>query len=225
MNKDGLRKMQGHYVRLQPPATQVGLPVDDDWIIADCTDNAVQLRHATSSAVAIVGYDGVYSYFSDPARTTPQRNSGFLQLLVNVDIKNDGKTNVVPIPPPRLSSPSGTQSRNPLDADIARLAERDYRSLWLGARAAIKYLLIVGDCNDHDVYSALAPIGLGDGTENVLSRICEVVRLVERVKPPTPPEKHRFAFNESVFTINPRFRTVLERLVAEDGELQARWRL
>jgi hypothetical protein len=103
MNKGHATKLVGQRVRLQPPAKRSGLPVDDDWLIVEVTDVSATMEHADTKRVAIVGLDGIHSYFIDAARTTPTQKYGFLQLHVQVDIAAEGSVNVTPLPPPRAA--------------------------------------------------------------------------------------------------------------------------
>ena len=57
-------------------------------------DESVTLEHAGTKSAAIVGLDGIYSYFTDPSRTTPTQKCGFLQLLVQVGIAANGTVSV-----------------------------------------------------------------------------------------------------------------------------------
>jgi hypothetical protein len=141
VNKSQAAKLVGQRVRLQPAAKHSGVPADDDWLVTTVTDESVTLENVETKRVAVLGFDGIHQYFTDAARTTPTQKCGFLQLHVQVDIAGDGNLSVTPLPPPRATA----STLNPLDAETASLAVRQYRSLWTAARAAVAYLLITGD--------------------------------------------------------------------------------
>ncbi len=215
MNKSQAAKLVGQRVRLQPVARHAGLAVDDDWFVAAVADESVTIRHAETKSVAVVGLDGIYSYFTDPSHTTPTQKCGFLQLLVQVDIAADGAVSVTPLPPPRATGPTV----NPLDAETARVATQQYRSLWTAARAAVAYLLITGDATSQQVFQALGPAGYSDGESNILARIASATQVIQRVEVSDTKQTLLLGYRGR-YTINPRFRTALEHLVAKDEELR-----
>jgi hypothetical protein len=193
------------------------VPLDDDWLVVAVSDEAVTIEHTQTKSIAVVGLDGIYSYFTDPARSTPTERCGFLQLHVQVDIAADGSVSVTPLPPPRAIGSVAVV--DPLEAETARLAAQQYRSLWLAARATIRHLLTAGDATEQQVFTALAPIGYSDGERNVLARIASATQLVQRVQRDDTRETRLVGYT-GPYTINPTFTAALKRLVANDQELR-----
>ncbi|MBI3493809.1 MAG: hypothetical protein HY047_18835 [Acidobacteria bacterium] len=219
MKKNQLAKSVGRLVKLQPAANgPLGEPIDEDWRVADVTDDAVVLEHVQSKSIAHVGLDGVFSYLTDAhGRRTSTEKRGFLQLLMQITIAADGAVRVTPLAPPRItpSVPS------PLDVETARLAKQQYDSFWPAARGAIRALLIAGDMTGQQVFHYL--IGKGepcDGAE-ILGRIASCSNLVQRSQPEDTREVRLLGYS-GTYTVNPRFRTALEQLVVEDPELRRR---
>lgn len=65
-------------------------------------------------------------------------------------------------------------------------------------------------------------IGRGEsGEEGVLGRMASASNLVQRVHPEDTREVRLFGYR-GPYTINPTFRSALERLVAEDPDLPQR---
>jgi hypothetical protein len=121
--------------------------------------------------------------------------------------------------PLELTSVQGEPVVSPLETETARFAEQQYRSLWLGARATIRHLLVAGDSTEQQVFTALAPTGYGDGDRNVLARIASVTQLVQRVQREDTRETRLLGYT-GPYTVNPTFRSALEQFVAEDEELR-----
>jgi len=204
MNKEQARKLAGQIVRLQPVARRSGRPVDDEWFVVAVAEESVTIQHVETKSVAVVGLDGIFSYFTDPSRTTPTQKCGFLQLLVQVDIAADDAVSVTPLPPPRATGPTV----NPLDAETARLATQQYRSLWTAARAAVAYLLITGDATSPQVFQALGPAGYSDGDSNILARIASATQVIQRVEVSDTKQTLLLGYRGR-YTINTRFRLEL----------------
>jgi hypothetical protein len=134
---------------------------------------------------------------------------------MQVDIAADGTVSIVPLPPPRATATTAS----PLDADTARLAAEQYRSLWPGARAAVAHLLIAGDATEQELGAAIGPRGYSDGSGNLLARIASATQLVQRFEAADSKATILLGYRGR-YTINPRFRAALERLVSEDTELR-----
>lgn len=114
VNKDKLATSLGHRVRLQPPARGPADRVfDDDWCIKDVTKAFIEIENLRTSDTAKVGLDAIYTYFTDPSRTTAAHSYGFLQLHAQVRISPDGAITVTPLPPPRASATPSAEL-NPL---------------------------------------------------------------------------------------------------------------
>jgi hypothetical protein len=82
MKTDELAKSVGDIFKLDPPAVDTrGVSVDDDWKLIEVLDGRAKLENTRTAAVALIGLDGIYSRFSDPARTTPNQKYAVLQLF------------------------------------------------------------------------------------------------------------------------------------------------
>jgi hypothetical protein len=216
MNKGQASKAWvGQKIRLQPPARRSGVAADDDWLVVALDDDSVTLEHARTRAAAVVGFDCIRAYFSEPGRNTLTQKYGCLQLLVQVDITPDGKVSTTPLPLQALTSPVV----NPLQTDAGQLAAQRYRSLWTAARAAVAYLLVAGASTEQQVFAALAPIGYGDGEANVLARIAQVTQLVQRVQQEDTKATRLLGYS-GAYMVNPVFGPALQQLVGEDEELR-----
>jgi hypothetical protein len=216
MNKDQARKLAAERirVRLQPPARRAGIAADDDWLVAAVDDESVKLEHTAMHTVAVIGHDGVDSYFSEPGRNTPTQRYGCLRLFVQVDIRPDGTVSTTPLPRQALA----TSSVDPLDTDAGRLATQRYRSLPLAWRATVAYLLSVGSATEQQVAATLAPIGFADGGQNVLAGIANTTQLVQRVQQEDTKATILLGYR-GPYRANPAMEAALRVLVAQDPEL------
>jgi len=102
MNKEQLRKSIGQYVRIRPQAEHFDgskeLPtLDDDWIIGR-VDAHVELSNTRTGDTAILGFDHIHSYYSDPGRDSGGVKYGFLQLNVQVSV-GGRPCKIEPLPP------------------------------------------------------------------------------------------------------------------------------
>ena len=117
MNKSQLQKLVGHVVKLDPAAMDAGGSlVDDDWRVTRVTDDAIDLQNEQTGATVVMGPDGVYSYFTDAARSTSAQKYGTLQLHMQVTLLRDGRTLAKPLPPPK-------QARGRLEDEIRNAVE------------------------------------------------------------------------------------------------------
>ena len=115
MNKDQAKKLDGHMVRLQPPARgPQNETCDDDWLVRVLSDDTLQLINTSRSGSLMLGVDHIFSYFTDAARSTPALRFGFLQLLSQVQIAKDGQVTAAPLPPPRTAGQAPAPSFDPL---------------------------------------------------------------------------------------------------------------
>ena len=81
MNHEQFKKCIGQTLRLEPAAIGPdGRPTDDDWEVVESDDSrkAATLHNRTRGGEAVVGFDHVKNYDSDPARGT---GFGFLNML------------------------------------------------------------------------------------------------------------------------------------------------
>lgn len=91
MNKDKLRKLSNFRVRLRPIAkrfdgnTQLDI-CDDDWIITKVEDSGPVISNIRTGHTAILGFDHIHHYASDPVRDFDGLKHGFLILTVQVNI-------------------------------------------------------------------------------------------------------------------------------------------
>src|SRR5437763_13327880 len=101
MNKDQIKKSLGHRVRIRPIAERSdgtkALPLmDDDWIISRVDDH-VELSNIRTGHFAILGFDHIHSYFSDPGRNHAGIKYGFLQLRVQLLLRGK-QLEIEPLP-------------------------------------------------------------------------------------------------------------------------------
>lgn len=144
MNHEQFGRCEGQTLRLEPPALGAdGLPVDDDWTVAnvDRAARSATLRNLTRGGEVVVGFDHVRSYDTDPARG---RNFGFLNMLWQIRITRDGSISGRPIPvrPGMVAAPEfhpfvvndGQEDRHltwaSRDAAVAQLFEGEARQLY-----------------------------------------------------------------------------------------------
>src|SRR5215469_7823235 len=90
MNKEQIKKSLGHRVRIRPIAKQFdgtkALPLmDDDWIIRRVDDD-VELSNMRTGHAAILGFDHIFSYMSEPGRDSGGIKYGFLQLRIQLSL-------------------------------------------------------------------------------------------------------------------------------------------
>jgi hypothetical protein len=90
MKKDALKKSSWTHVRIRPIAKRFyGAdgpqlpPVDDDWLINEVGDNAVQITNAATGHAPMLGLDHIHHYSTDPIRGP---RCGFLTLNVQLHI-------------------------------------------------------------------------------------------------------------------------------------------
>lgn len=102
MNKEYLKKIVGHQVRLRPIARRRSaeeLPrIDDYWVVQSADDKRIQLSNVRTGHVAILGTDHVHSYLSDPAQDAVDIRRGFVWLRVQLTLRN-GDLEIEPLPP------------------------------------------------------------------------------------------------------------------------------
>jgi hypothetical protein len=217
VNKSQLAKSVGRLVKLQPSANgPLGETIDEDWLVADVTEDAVVLEHVQSKSIARVGFDAVYSYLTDAhGQKTPAEKRGFLQLLMQIAIGADGTVSVKPLAPPRITP----TVPSPLEVETTRLARHQYESFWPTARGAIRALLVAGDMTGEQAFHYL--IGKGEPCDgaDLLGRIASCSNLVQRCQTEDTREVRLLGYT-GPYTVNPRFRMALERLVLEDPELR-----
>lgn len=101
MKKDELKKKVGQTVRLQPAARdEDDRIVDDDWCVTALREDAIEIQNTRTGQRALLGFDHLYSYMSDPARSQETEPHGFLQLHVEVRLGRES-VEVSPLLPPR----------------------------------------------------------------------------------------------------------------------------
>jgi hypothetical protein len=98
------RKTEGKTLRLRPEATgPQGERLDDDWTIEiHSAREAATLTNARTGVTAIVGFDHVHSFMSDPARGD---DYGFLEMHTHVRVHRDGHITSEPMPPRAGAAP------------------------------------------------------------------------------------------------------------------------
>ncbi len=91
MNKDMIKKMLYHRVRIRPIAKElqgtIELPeVDDEWIIEQISGNGVTINNPRTRHSKLIGFDHIYHYTSDPSKDYDGLKHGFLTLTVQLYI-------------------------------------------------------------------------------------------------------------------------------------------
>jgi hypothetical protein len=213
VNKKMLPRNKGMRVRLQPPARKVGITLESDWIISDVRDESVELKHDETGSRVVIGTDAVRTFLSDPHRDTDSQQFGWLQLIVQLQISVDGSVDVVPL----VQNALGEPQMSVLDTAQGQFVARRYRSLPLGMRAALAYLLFIGQATDTETADALRPVAsLENGT---LRKIEQSTHLIANVQ---PVDWHavKVLGHEVPFMIKPTVKDVLDALVARDDELR-----
>lgn len=135
MNKGQLQKNVGFHVRLRPPA--VATPAfqrDDDWTVQKVEDEKLELLNERTGHVAVMGLDAVKSFTADPARDTASAKYGFLQLTVQVKLRDKNKADIDPLPFGR-----GDASGPSFDPLVLTDGERERLFSWRG-RDAVHHL-------------------------------------------------------------------------------------
>jgi hypothetical protein len=94
MNKAALKKNLYARVQLRPAAREfdgnVELPKrDDEWIIQAIEESRIRLDNTYTRHVAMLGYDHVHHFVSDPARAASGITFGFLVLTVQINLSGD----------------------------------------------------------------------------------------------------------------------------------------
>jgi hypothetical protein len=139
MNRQQLKKTEGQYVRLQPPAVGPrGEEVDEDWLVREVKDDVIELLNTQRGVVAAIGFDHIFNYFSDGTRGNAHQRYGFLQLHSQVRIGNAYMARVEPLPPPRVSAMSRRAVSQPL---IVRVGNDDRYFSWRGRDADAVHLV------------------------------------------------------------------------------------
>jgi len=94
MNRDQITKNVGARVQLEPPArfldaNGVELPSmrNDDWIIHAADEDGLRIQNVYSNHVAVLGYDHIHHYTSNPGRSPGGLRYGFLSLHVQIFIQ------------------------------------------------------------------------------------------------------------------------------------------
>src|SRR5437867_868575 len=77
MNRQQLKKTEGQYVRLPPPAVGPrGEEVDEDWLVREVRDDVIELQNTQRGVVAAIGFDHIFNYFSDGTRGNAHQRYG-----------------------------------------------------------------------------------------------------------------------------------------------------
>lgn len=90
MNKDQLIKNVGILVRLRPISRSRGplgddlAGMDDEWLIQKVEEQGVSLSNIRTGHLALLGFDHIHSYISNPMDNAGGRKHGFLQLRVRM---------------------------------------------------------------------------------------------------------------------------------------------
>jgi len=100
MNKDKLKKLLYHRVRIRPISTRNDgnnqlETIDDVWIIQSVKET-VKLSNIRTGHVAILGLDHIHHYVSDPKEEYDELKNGFLMLNIQVTLSGN-KLEIEPI--------------------------------------------------------------------------------------------------------------------------------
>lgn len=127
MNKEQLKKTLSAEVQLRPQAIGAGtVGHDDDWKI-EVVDDVVRIVNTRTGHRAVLGFDSVISFTSNPARDDGTAKRGFLQLSVQLETRADGSATIEPIPFGR-----GGGSLPQLNPLVVRDGSRDRLFSWRG---------------------------------------------------------------------------------------------
>ena len=131
MNKNALKKNAWNHVRIRPIAKrffgEVGPPlppVDDAWLIQEVGEEGVRISNTATGHGAILGYDHIHHFTSDPARGA---RSGFLILNVQMNI-GGSRLWIEPTfrPGEALADQFGALQHWDRNADLAYLAQAGF---------------------------------------------------------------------------------------------------
>ena len=78
-------------------------------------DNAIEIQNTRTGQSTLLGFDHLYSYMSDPARSQGMEEHGFLQLHVEVRLGRNS-VEVLPLPPPRAGGQTATTDASRFDS-------------------------------------------------------------------------------------------------------------
>jgi hypothetical protein len=115
VTKTKLAKCIHHRVRLRPPArrfrgvTELRI-MDDDWLLQEVEDQQVRLRNIRTDHVAVLGFNQISAYVTDPKREFDGLRHGFLELKVQVflrgsDLVIEPRPSSAKTPAPRKAAP------------------------------------------------------------------------------------------------------------------------
>ncbi|MDB5808022.1 MAG: hypothetical protein JWN94_144 [Betaproteobacteria bacterium] len=92
VTKTKLAKCIHHRVRLRPPArrfrgvTELRI-MDDDWLVQETEDEQVRIRNIRTDHVAVLAFNQIREYVTDPKREFDGLRHGFLELKVQVFLR------------------------------------------------------------------------------------------------------------------------------------------
>jgi hypothetical protein len=119
MNKEMLAKCEGHLVRIRPIARRFQgsrelEQIDDDWRITrvDAARKIVEIHNLRCAHCLTIGLDHIHSYTSDPMRDTDGQKHGFLHLIVEIRLTDQGPT-IEPLPPAERGGSRTARGRVP----------------------------------------------------------------------------------------------------------------
>jgi hypothetical protein len=157
MKKDQFKGNVGKRVLLFPSA--VGTATDgraDEWLVTKA-DEHVELTNLRTNHCAVVGFDAIYSFTSDPSRESGDGvRCGLLQMLVQLDIGDDRHVKIEPLP---FARGGGTDAA----ANGVNLLRLDLRKAVAEAHLQIEDMLdLIRKClqSRHGVISA-SQLGIG----------------------------------------------------------------
>ena len=61
--------------------------MDDDWLLQEVEDNGVRIRNIRTDHVAVLGFDQIRDYVTDPKREFDGLRHGFLELRVQLFLR------------------------------------------------------------------------------------------------------------------------------------------
>ncbi len=181
MNLEQLKKNVSQRVRLRPIARRFDeharelATKDDVWVLQSVTDVGIVLSNERTGHQPTLGKDHIYSYASDPGRTTPEMKHGFLTLHVQLFLRGF-LAEIEPTPRPgeaALTVPlaiSGPMSamRNLRQYTELTVARQEYQTSPKGLREAAEAFERL-----FERFSAIAKEQRAAGNTNILVRRSE----------------------------------------------------
>lgn len=134
VTKTKLAKCIHHRVRLRPPArrfrgvTELRI-MDDDWLVQEVEEDQVRIRNIRTDHVAVLGFNQISDYVTDPKREFDGLRHGFLELKVQVFLRGpelviEPRPSAAKTPAPKKTSPAKASPAKAAPAKTAPARKR-----------------------------------------------------------------------------------------------------